>query len=267
MIPAMRTRLGPVLATLFTLSMSATAFGQNEPKKDDGDVVFDNRKLSEEQKAEKKQENAQLFENDTPFAEEAAPDPVDLRENKWEPGFVFGGRIGYATGRGDYTEFIQSKLANNGQLFVWADVGYAPIPYLSLGLYLAGGYVLPDDCPEGVSCSGWTLRFGPEALVRFLPFQQISPMLGIGAGYEWLTQSSSTDEASIRNTFTGFEMLNIQAGIDVRRADEIFGVFLLYSMGKFNHRSLSSDLGDSSEDIDPTTTHSWIGLGLRGMVE
>jgi hypothetical protein len=246
--------------------MSVPAMGQDPPK-DDGDVVFDNRKLSEEQKAKKKQENAQLFENDTPFADEAAPDPVDLRENKWEPGFVFGGRIGYATGRGKYNDFRDSKEFNDGQIFVWADAGYAPIPYLSLGLYLAGGYVLPDGCGEDTSCSGWTLRFGPEVLVRFLPFQKISPMLGVGAGFEWLTQSASRGDVSSSNTYTGFELLNIQAGIDVRRADEIFGVFLLYSMGKYTHRSLSSDLGDSSEDIDPTTTHSWIGLGLRGMVE
>lgn len=259
----MRTRLGPVLACWFTLSVPAWA--QDKPK-DDGDVVFDNRKLSEEQKEKKKQENAEFFENDTPFAEEAAPDPVDTRENKWEPGFVFGGRVGYALGRGDYTEIRPSKLANDGQIFVWGDLGYAPIPYLSFGLYLAGGYVLPD-CGEDATCSGWTLRFGPEVLARFLPFQKISPMLGVGAGFEWLTQSISFGDVSSTNTFTGFELLNIQAGIDVRRADEIFGVFLLYSMGKFNHRSVSSDLGDSSESIDPTTTHSWLGIGLRGMVE
>lgn len=259
----MRTRLGPVLATSFTLAVSVSAFGQNEPKKDDGDVVFDNRKLSEEQKAEKKQQNAQLFENDTPFAEEAAPDPVDLRENKWEPGFVFGGRVGYATGRGKYTEFLESKLVNDGQIFVWADGGYAPIPYLSLGLYLAGGYVLTDDCPEDVSCSGFTLRFGPEALFRFLPFQKISPMLGVGAGFEWLRHNFSSEAGDAHDEFTGFELLNVQAGLDVRRADEIFGVFLFYSMGKYGNRSTE----DSSASIDPKVTHSWIGIGLRGMVE
>lgn len=255
-----------VLAFLF---FSVPAFGQTEENKEkpkDEDVVFDNRKLSEEQKQERKQENAEYFESDTPFAS-TTPDPVAIRQHKWEPGFVFGGRVGYANPRGSLQEDLPFTLTNNGQIFIWGDLGYSPIPHLFLGLYLSAGYVLADSCEEA-TCMGWDLRGGPEAIVRFLPFTQISPMLGAGFGYEWMTRSRSQDDTSSRSTQHGLELLNVQLGLDVRRKDEIYGLFLLYTLGRFTHSSFSSDAGgDSSVSIAKPAIHNWLGIGLRGVVE
>ncbi len=243
--------------------------GDKKPdeKKDDEGVVFDNRHLSEEQKEKKKQENAELFENDTPFADTTPPPASESREEKWKPGFVFGGRVGYANGRGKYRKVTPFSETNDGEIFVWGDAGYAPIPYLSFGLYLIGGYVLSDGCPEGVTCAGWDVRGGVEVLSRLLPFQQFSPLIGLGFGYEWLTQSASTSEFSSRTSVHGLELANIQLGLDVRREDEIYGVFLSYSLGRFTKYSTKSDLGNDSGSIDGPGTHNWIGVGLRGSVE
>jgi hypothetical protein len=261
------TRSAPFCVLLWSAPLFAQTTDPPKDKSKDDDVVFDNRTMSEEQKAKKKEENAQLFENDTPFAS-TTPDPVATRENKWEPGFVFGGRFGYMSPSGNMEAELPFTLFNDGQIFIWGDLGYAPIPHLFLGLYLSAGYVLPDDCGEEATCTGWDLRGGPEVIVRFLPFTQISPMLGVGMGYEWMTQSAATDDASVRVTRHGLELLNVQLGVDVRRRDEIYGVFLMYSLGRFTKESIDSDItGERSGSIDDPAIHNWLGIGVRGVIE
>lgn len=242
-------------------------------KKPDDDVVIDNRDMASKRLEEEKQKEKENpdFESDTPFAN-TVPDPVALREQRWKPGFGGGFRLGFAFPMGDYSGSAKLSDVVDGLIFLGGEAGYWPLPELFLGLALSGGYVLPD-CGGDASCAGWQLRGGPEVMVRFTPFQRISPFLGVGAGYEWMTLSASTDTATARRTAHGLELFNIQAGIDVKRSGDFYGMFIAYSLGKFTKESFSleSDASalnfDRSGDIDNPATHSWLGIGARGTME
>ena len=236
-----------------------------EANKDEGDVVFDNRGLAKQKKIEKQQADEQKYENDTPFAN-TAPDPVALREQRWRPGFGGAYRLGWAFPLGSVQKGYNFSDDVHGMVFLGGDFGYWPLPYLFAGLALTGGYVFPQ-CTSGVSCSGFDVRGGPEVIVRFLPFQRVTPFFGVGAGYEWMLTKRSTSDASVTTKMHGFEALNLQAGVDVRAQGAIYGMFLFYSLGKYTKESFSSDTSSSSSDIQNAETHSWLGIGARGTIE
>lgn len=242
-----------------------------EPKKEDEDVVFDNRGLAKQKTIEKQQEDQQKYENDTPFAD-TAPDPVALREQRWRPGFGGAYRLGWAFPMGNVEKDAKFSDAVHGMIFLGGDFGYWPIPYLFAGIALTGGYVFPQ-CTSGVSCSGFDVRGGPEVIVRFLPFEKVTPIFGVGAGYEWMMIKRSTPDISSTAKVHGFEALNLQAGVDVRAEGQIFGMFLFYSLGKYTKESSSVDnsatgkSSSSSGDVLNAETHSWLGIGARGTIE
>lgn len=254
----------PACAVLVAaLSSSAPCLAQEkQPEKKDDDVILDNRDLGKKKKLERHQERKKQqeeFGSDTPFAD-SAPNPVEQREEKWEPGFGGSFRLGWGFPTGRVEKDVLVDIT--GLIFAWADVGYWFIPYLFAGINVSGGHVL-IDCSGDVSCSGWQLRGGPELIARFLPFQSMTPWLGVGAGYELLTFGYSVGPVELDYTYSGFEMLNVQAGFDVRARGQMFGLFALYSMGKYSNRKVT--FTDSSDSSDPRqATHGWLGIGARG---
>jgi hypothetical protein len=253
----------------------ATASSGDKPedkKKDEGDVVFDNTGMAKKKQIEKQQADEGKYENDTPFAK-SAPDPVALRAQRWKPGIGGGYRLGWAFPSGAVERTYPLGEGVKGMIFLWADVGYWPIPQLFVGLDVSGGYVLPK-CTGNASCWGLDVRGGPEVLARFLPFEDVSPMLGLGFGYEYLMLKGSTEVSSLTEKYRGFELLNLQAGIDVRSRGDFYGLFLFYSFGKFDKYSRDREdttgalpSSSSSGDISETATHHWIGIGARGTLE
>jgi len=238
---------------------------------DEGDVVLDNRDMSKKRREQREQEMKEdpAFASDNPFAD-SAPDPEALREKRWKPGLGGAYRLGFALPMGEAAAGANFGDITDGLIFLWGDFGYWPIPYLFAGIYASGGYVLPDTdlCSGNISCSSWELRGGPEVIVRFMPFANLTPFIGVGAGYEWWTFKQSVTQASLRSTYTGWELLNAQAGLNVRSRGDFYGVFLTYSMGKFSHYSVSADPGSSdSGSIDAQGTHSWFGIGALGTIE
>lgn len=237
------------------------------------DVVIDNRGLAKKKALEEEQKESEMFENDTPFAS-TVPDPEALREERWKPGFGGGFRVGFSFPMGDYSRAGKLADAADGVAFLGGEFGYWPIPHLFAGLGLTAGYVFPDcsDADEDVSCSGWQLRGGPVVMARIQPFSNLSPFVGVGTGYEWMTRSASTDTASSRETVHGFEYVNVQAGLDVKSRGEFYGMFVSWSLGKYTKysRSIESEaLGDSEDsgDIEDPRTHSWLSIGARGTLE
>ncbi len=242
-----------------------------EQPKAEEDVVIDNRGLAKKKALEEEQKEDAMFENDTPFAS-TVPDPVALRQQRWQPGFGGGFRLGFAFPMGDIAGNIKLSEATDGLVFLGGEFGYWPIPHLFFGLGLTGGYVVPDCENEDATCSGWQLRGGPVVMARLQPFSNLSPFAGIGTGYEWMTLSSSTDASSRRTNYHGFEYVNVQAGLDVKSRGDFYGVFVSWSLGKFTKYSTSREssvLGNSEDsgDIDEPRTHSWLGIGARGTLE
>jgi len=250
----------------------------SEAKKDSAtpeeDVVLDNRDMSKKRAEKRRQELEEdpAFATDDPFAN-TAPDPVALREQRWSPGFGGGYRLGYGRPLGEASSLYDLGTDNNGMLFLWGDFGYWPIPHLFAGIYGSGGYLLPD-CSGGASCSGWEARGGLEVNVRILPFDNVTPWVGVGAGYEWMMLKNSTTLVARTVKWHGFELLNLQAGVDVRQRGDYFGIFVSYSMSKFNKysSSLEDKIGSGADQkdsgsIDSPTTHGWLGIGARGTLE
>src|SRR5258706_3016707 len=121
---ALRNRM-ICLAMLTLAELSSSTAGADEPKKKgEPDVVFDNtgsdrRKQEEQQKEQEAKAGAD--EVDTPFAD-TAPDPAALRAQRWQPGFGFGARLGYALPFGSSSGTKFSKQVN-GMFFLWGDFG------------------------------------------------------------------------------------------------------------------------------------------------
>jgi hypothetical protein len=273
-------RMGSLVALGAVLTFGAPAHaqgkGSEEEKsgedsadkgKDEGDVVLDNRDMSKKKREAREQEMKEdpSFASDNPFAD-SAPDPEALREKRWKPGFGGGYRLGFALPMGELVKGTDFTKVSDGLIFLWGDFGYWPIPYLFAGVYASGGYVLPDAdlCSGNASCSSWEVRGGPEVIGRFMPFANITPFLGLAAGYEWWKFKYSVPTgASSSVSYTGFELLNVQAGLEVRSRGDFYSIFMTYSLGKFSHYSSDSDSGS----IDAQGTHSWLGIGARGTIE
>ena len=253
------------------LGISASALAQEKEKKEkkDDDVILDNRDLEHRRRMEKQKQYSDEMSSDTPFAD-TAPNPVALREQRWRPGIGAGFRLGYALpmGKAGGAKFKESV---NGMIFLWGDVGYWPIPHLFVGLYLTPGYVFPD-CDGFDSCSGWDLRFGPQVIGRFLPFHEVTPWVGVGAGYEMLWTKRSNDALKYNTSARGLELLNLQAGVDVRSRGQFLGIFLSFSLGKYS--SGKYKLEDKSGgalggevDVEDSDNHSWLAIGAHGSFE
>jgi hypothetical protein len=220
--------------------------------RDADDVVIDNREGDP---------SSPVYDSDTPFAD-AAPDPVAKRAERWKP--TIGGSIGagYAVPTG------LSGL--KGSPFVVGDLGYWFTPHLFLGAKVSGGYVL-QKCDGYDSCSGWNLHAGPELVGRLLPFQNITPWLGVGAGMEFLWLNQSTDAFSASTTASGFDLLDLRVGVDLRKNDQLLGVFASYSVSRYS--TVSSRLENAAgEEIasgsgDTAKGHGWFSVGVRGSLD
>ena len=173
----------------------------------------------------------------------------------------------------------------NGQIPILIEAGYLITPNLLIGAYGQYGFVsTKDDC--GANCSAHDFRAGIQGQYRFLPFENIDPWVGIGVGYEALSESGDiTDSfAGQSNSFhyesslTGWELFQLQGGVDFRVANAFtLGPFASVSFTEYTrtHDELDptpiavgaagvqgSPNGDQS--LSNKTIHEWVNLGLRG---
>lgn len=270
-------RTSLLLACLAAFGVALPAVAQEKsaekrpgkPDKIEDDVVLDNRGMAKDKALAEEEKESTMFENDTPFAN-TKPDPVGQREQRWKPGFAGAGDLGIALPMGDYSGSAQFSDAVDALIFIGGEFGYWPAPFFFVGLALSGGYVMPE-CSDEASCSGWQIRGGPTLKFRIQPHQNVTPFVGLGGGYEWMTTGGSTELVSVRRYAHGLEYLNVQAGLEVRSRGDFYGVFVSYSMGKFTKESVSIEsdtLGDKdrSGDIDDPKIHNWLGIGMRAAI-
>jgi hypothetical protein len=219
------------------------------------DVLFDNEG-SPQKTAE--------YDDDTPFAS-STPDPVAKRRDRWQPGFgaSFGGGWGFATGTA-----MSARV--KGTSFLFGDFGYWPSPYLFAGGLVSGGYVF-QDCDGFDSCSGWSLRAGPEVIARLLPFQNITPWIGVATGLDFLWLNRSTSAFHESTNASGFELASLRFGVDVRKNGQFVGAFASYSVAQYTsvdyhlEDAKGASVGDgSSSDVQ---RHGWLSFGVRGSIE
>jgi hypothetical protein len=197
-----------------------------------------------------------------------------------DTGVEVGLRVGYGIALGDAAK--SSKLSDgvSGQVPIQLDLGYRVIPNLFVGLYAQYGFgIVGDqisqacDLSSQLSCSAHDIRLGIEGHFHFLPRQKLDPWVGLGLGFEWLGVSVDGGGAEASSTFSGFEFVNLQAGLDIAVAEHFYiGPFLTLSLAQFS--SVSVDCSSSGStlcdgfgvngDIQDKAMHEWLMIGLRG---
>ena len=178
-----------------------------------------------------------------------------------ETGLSLGARVGYGIPMGDARAGISLGDVVSGQVPVQLDATWRFDRSWRLGLYAQYGFaqVAGAFCPAGASCSGDNLRLGVQAAYAFAAADW-SPWIGAGVGVEWQTATVSTGGDSSDLRLFGFEILNLQAGVDWRpSAGLALGPFASFALGQY--RTVTS--GGASESL-ATALHEWLQLGVKG---
>jgi hypothetical protein len=199
------------------------------------------------------------------------------RAHAKDTGFEAGLRVGYGIPLGSAAGDADLSDGVGGQVPLILDVGYRVIPNLFLGLYAQYGFSWVGDTYDqlcdapGASCSAHDIRLGIEGHLHFKPREKIDPWVGLGLGYEWLTVGAEASNVEVSTTFSGFEFVNLQAGLDIKAADNFYiGPFLALTIAQFSDASLDSDVpalgGEfgADGDIEDKAVHEWLLLGVRG---
>ena len=259
----------------------ALAQGDEKKPMDDDDVVFDNTK------PKKKDEPDVVFDNTAPPPEEPEkldnastfattnPDAPDERRRRFRPGWAAGFRLGWGIPGGDFekSQAGTSGLSESitGVLGIGIDAGYRINENLYVLLNLGGGYVFPKNCSGGASCSGWQFRAGPMGMWRFLPFQNISPWVGLGAGYEYIVQSATIGGSEVNSAYHGFQFVEVSGGAHFRTSRTYAGPFVSFALGQYGSMSRSGNVAgkeiDESGSVEDPATHQWITLGLHAVLD
>jgi len=144
-------------------------------------------------------------------------------------------------------------------------------PKLSVGVYFqyAPALMAAWSCSTGLTCSGYDMRAGVEAVYGFLPDRFLNPWVSVGTGWEW-TNLHVTDNI-LTNTvnFSGWEYFNVQAGLDFQLSKTFaIGPYVGYFGGSYT--SLSADISGTTESgtiaSEFRAFHGWIQFGAKGTV-
>jgi hypothetical protein len=194
-------------------------------------------------------------------------------------GFEAGLRVGYAVPLGDAAGGDDDDngldRAIEGAVPIWIDLGYWVLPELFVGLYGQYGFGFVgdmfgnacDDNPEA-DCSAATMRLGLQLHYHPVPKSPANPWLGLGLGYEWLSFGGSEGDDEISVSVHGFELLNLQAGLDFKVTDNFYlGPALSFSLGQYSEISFDCSGANTCPDnpeIEEKAVHEWLMLAVRG---
>jgi hypothetical protein len=204
------------------------------------------------------------------------------------PGLDIGGRTGFGLPFGKSTGAAGADFdeLSGGQVPLWFDLGLHFSEHFTVGMYLSYGSGISSDelgraCDSAeaeaeavgvdLSCSSSDVRLGAQFLFHILPAQLVDPWVGVGTGWEWFsfTQRISAGGESASGTFTvsGWEMFNLQAGVDFKLADRMgLGPFVSFSNGSFGSVKTSCEnttCNEQSDDITNTASHQWLMFGAK----
>jgi hypothetical protein len=190
-----------------------------------------------------------------------------------------GARLGLAFPMGDAFE---EPISGEGQALsdgissaipLQLEASWRVSPDLAVGGYFSYGFGrVPDEAAggvcdiPGVDCTGRTIRLGVQAIYSFnRPGTTFVPWLGAGIGYEWASLEAEAVGIKATYGFSGFELLNLQAGGDYKVSPQLsVGPFLQLGIGRYSNAELEMT-GEPTEDIPMDETfHQWLSFGVRG---
>ena len=131
-------------------------------------------------------------------------------------------KLGYAVPTGNVLEFggsdFYGPMSNiwSGAIPIEVAGRYRFSPRLSAGVYFQynPAMIASRLCANGMSCSGYDMRVGAEAVYGFLPEGFLNPWVSVGTGWQWTHFSIATAADSAAFTYSGWEFFNVQVGLD-----------------------------------------------------
>ena len=178
-----------------------------------------------------------------------------------DSGPSLGVRAGYAMPAGEVSAGISLGDVMAGLVPVQLDAAWHFDARWRLGMYFQYGFarIAGDFCPARASCRGSQLRQGVQATYALAAGSPV-PWIGVGLGAEWLWLTVSADGARSTLRLVGFEMAQLQAGLDWRSSSGIsVGPFASLSLGQYQ-----KILGGSTVSNVATALHGWLQLGVKG---
>ncbi len=186
-------------------------------------------------------------------------------------------KVGYAVPTGNLVQTGTAEFSGS-MSNVWS--GAVPIevagryrftPNLSAGIYFQynPAFVASYLCSSGLSCSGYDMRVGAEAVYGFLPDGTINPWVSVGTGWQWTQFKLSGFGQSISATFHGWEYFNVQVGADWNITKMFaFGPYIGFFGGTYTAASLTSEGQTQSGTINSSARsfHGWLQFGVKGTV-
>lgn len=193
---------------------------------------------------------------------EAPPTPPATPDLPRPSGLRVALRTGLALPFGEaFTASGQLTDTITGYVPVRLDVGYRFAHLFYIGGVAQIAKVIPNGCPSGSSCSGTDTRFAFMVAYHLRPTSTLDPWFGAGMGYEALKVSRSVDSSSVDISTRGFELLDLELGLDLRPTPSLrLGPVLSSSIGSYSRVAVN---GTRTADFD-TSTHAWVMLGFRG---
>jgi hypothetical protein len=137
--------------------------------------------------------------------------------------------------------------------------------YFGLGFGAAAGRTADVCEATDANCGAFSLRFGPQVLVFFMPDQKVDPWVGYGFGRESIALGSSAGAVDTATAFAGWEYAHLMAGVDFR-LNRIFGIgpFVDFALGSYTDFAIENDPGpDTDGDVEETALHEWLTIGAR----
>ena len=183
--------------------------------------------------------------------------------------FILGARTGFGIPFGKVNGYAPVDISHSvvGEIPLWLDIGYMVTPDVMLGAYGQFAPLFTRNCHTGASCRGSDVRVGVQAQFLLSPGEKVNPWLGFGFGYEILSLGESMTGDEVAASFKGFELANLQAGLDLRVPAAIgIGPFVGYSIGQFSRATTSNALGSTSGGLANPVMHEWLEFGVRGVL-
>jgi hypothetical protein len=140
-------------------------------------------------------------------------------------------------------------------------------PHVYLGAFFIYEFgFLPDAAASlcqsggGLSCDVHDISFGANVQFHTRPGARFDPWIGAGVGYERLSLSASANGRDASLSASGFQLLDLQIGGDVRFSPSFaLGPFVSLSFGQYGSVSGSDALGNrTSAPIADTAVHEWL---------
>ena len=179
-------------------------------------------------------------------------------------------KLAYSVPSGDAVTNSSLSDGYSGALPIEVAGRYRFTPNLSAGVYyqFAPAFIASNTCDAGVSCSGYDMRLGIEAVYGFMPEGGMNPWISVGTGWEWTQLSASAGGISESVTFSGWEYFNVQVGADFALSKMFaLGPYVGYFGGTYTNVSSSgaaSGFIDGSIPSEVRAFHGWFQFGVKG---